>query len=282
MNELKTGEVLEMELLRADEIALLDALDVEMTPIGMTFRRRLDETEMRTAGWAVVSLKKRTSTPNDPAVEFAFGDWITKTDEWFGDGSSYRWLAQLEVLHEYKEHLLKLIGATMIQLQSLEYLVNICCSFLSLEFNGPPLRTCDLLHPDLKHRTKTIGTLRRALADSGKFQGGFVSQGEESRLGKLVEDRNRFIHHFWVDTFKANSSAAVPSIETLHEIDQFVSRLLKDASELEAPFRGLFYSIGKQLAGKSNKMDDFDRGFFAKWSEYEPELHSVLSRSDEE
>lgn len=271
-----------MELFRADEIALLDALDIEMTPIGMTFRRRLDETEMRTAGWAVLSLKKRTSTSNETAVDFAFGDWITKTDEWFGDGIGYRWVAQLEVLHEYKEHLLKLIGATMIQLQSLEYLVNICCSFLSLKFNGPQLRSSDLLHPNLKHRTKAIGTLRRALADSGKFQASFISQGEESRLGKLVEDRNRFIHHFWVDTFKANSSAAVPSIETLQKVEQFVSRLLKDATELEAPFRGLFYSIGKQIAGESNKMDDFNRGFFAKWSEYESDIQSVLKQSDKE
>jgi len=270
-----------MELSRTDEMALIEDLDVEMAATGITFRRRLTETEMRVVGWAIVRLKSRTRAQTDQA-EFALGDWMIKADEWFGEGISLRWAAQLEVVHEYYEHLLKLIGATLIQLQTLEYFVNICCSFLNLKIKGPKLSVSDLLHPNLEHRTKTIGTLHRALAESGMFQASFSSVIEESRLGKFVADRNRFTHHFWVDIFKADSSARVPSLEVLQKVEQFVSGLLKSAVELDATFRGLFYVIGKQLAGKSNKMDDFNRGVFARWSEYEPELQSVLREPDEE
>lgn len=264
-------------LLQNDELIAFNDLGVDVSITGVTFARELSEPEMRRVGWVVVGLKNRSDTPKDQAGDFPLVDWMLKSDEWFGEGIGLRWAAELDVLRQYKDHLLRLIGATLIQLQGLEYLMNACCSFWNLRIKDKrKLSTSDLLHPDLNHRTHTMGVLHRALADTGEFQASFCSRLEQSRLGNVVDGRNRFIHHFWVDISKAHADGPVPSIETLQSIEEFVSGVLKDSGEIERIFRGMFYLIGRELAEKSNKTERFAGGDFSGWSNYEREFLSIL------
>jgi hypothetical protein len=270
-----------MELLRTDELNALENLGVNLSATGVTFAHELSETQMRSVGWIVEIVRKRSSMLKDQGTEFVVDDWTTKADEWFGEGTGFRWLKQLQVLREYSDHLLKLMGLTLVQLQSVEYLMNVYCSFLSMKLEGKKkLKTSDLLNSDLRRRTLSMNILRKSLNDTGKFQSSFSSRLESS-LGNFVEDRDRFTHHFWLDISREHSDGIVPSIDALQAVDKLVSGVLKESVEVEEIFRGMFYLIGKELAERNNRAEDFHSGAFAGWSKYERQFFAVLRNTND-
>src|SRR5215216_6409107 len=102
-----------------------------------------------------------------------------------------------------------LAGATLVQIQHLEYIVNICCSFLSLKTKRGvvKLKPSDLFSADAEHRSKTLGILKDALIETHAFDSNF-----EDRLSGFVRDRNHFIHHFWMKSFRKQSDSGIPSM----------------------------------------------------------------------
>jgi hypothetical protein len=146
--------------------------------------------------------------------------------------------AKLEL---YRDYLLKLSGATLIQLQYLEHVIKGCCACLSLK--GLKLTFSDFLSADPMRRKQTLGQLARALAANEIFESNF-----EARLSAFVEKRNRFIHSFWIDTFEGTSEADARSFAVLEQIEEFVLDLFKETTDLQEVFLGFYYAIGAKLA----------------------------------
>src|SRR5262245_37593282 len=118
------------EVLTQAEIQILSELDVALLTTGITFSRKLSETEMRKVCWVLMSVKDRTS---DDRINWAIGDWANTVEEWFGKKVAESLIVENQRLNAYREHLLKLTGATLLRVQKLEYTINLCCSFLSLK-----------------------------------------------------------------------------------------------------------------------------------------------------
>ncbi|MEK6323825.1 MAG: hypothetical protein AABN33_19450 [Acidobacteriota bacterium] len=263
-------------LLSDFELSILAELDVDIQPVGMTFQRELSAQEMRAVGWLLVSLRKRAD--ENSLMEFALGDWMVKADQWFGEDTGIRWIQEVAMLVAFKDHLLGLTGATLIELQSFERFIATCCALLQLKTKkGEPVVPSDFLSNDSKRRTKCLGPLKDALVKAGIFDPSF-----ESRLANFVKSRNQFIHSFWLEKFQEVSYTNPPTLETLKEVEQFASGLLKEAVGLEAPFRGLCYSIGKRLAERRAGITDLSNHLFVEWSKYEKDFLSVVRQRGNE
>ncbi|MEK6407620.1 MAG: hypothetical protein AABN34_11710 [Acidobacteriota bacterium] len=264
------------ELLGSDEQATLRKLDVELHASGITLTHKLAEADMRAVAAILISLKNRTHDDGNH-IDFALGEWMLQADEWFGKDVGMRWIAEEVKRNAYRDYLQMLTGATLIQLQILEDFIHGCCSWLRLKTKrGKTLRVSDFLSSDPNHRNETLGTLKGALEEASLFDHGF-----EVRLDEFVKKRNRFVHDFWVKAIKDPSFSSRPSFETLTKIEDFLSGLLTEAQELEAPFRGLFYSIDKGMAERFNIRDDMRNGVFVEWSKYEKDFLSVANVPNE-
>jgi hypothetical protein len=262
---------LEMQgLLSVDELSMLEELNVDIQPVRMAFQQKLSAPEMRAVAWLLVSLRKRANDEKG-LLDFALAAYLIAADEWFEEDTGIRWVQEAAMLDEFQDHLLGLAGATLIALQHFERFIAVCCAFLRLETKkGERVVPADFLSNDAKRRTKSLGPLKEALVKGGMFDPSF-----ESRLTNFVKSRNQFVHSFWLDKFGAVSSTNPPSTETLKEVEQFAYGLLKEAVELEAPFRGLCYSFGKELARRAG-VTDVSNHPFVKWSEYEKDFLSVV------
>ncbi|MEK6302755.1 MAG: hypothetical protein AABO41_18755 [Acidobacteriota bacterium] len=259
------------ELLGSDEEDTLRKLDVEIHASSVSFKRKLRESDMRAVAGILISLKNRT---NDDDYHIALGDWIHQADEWFGRDVGMHWVREEVKRNAYRDYLQMLTGASLIQLQILEYFVHCCCSALGLKTkNGKTLDLSDFLSSDPNHKNEMLGTLKGALEKASLFNRGF-----EERLAEFVEKRNRFVHDFWLKALMDPSFSNRPSFEALARIEEFLSGLLKEAVELEAPFRGLLYSIDKGMAERFNLRDDMRNGVFVEWSKYEKDFLSVANK----
>jgi len=263
------------ELLSSDEQDILRRVNVEVHASGIGFNRKLSEADMRVVAGILISLKNRTKHEGD-YIDFALGDWMLQADEWFGKDSGVRWMAEEATRKAYRDHLLTLMGAMLIELQSLENLIHGICSWLQLKVKGKALTVSDFLSLDPRHIKATLGDLKEALRKSSLFDSSF-----ELRLHGFVKKRNRFVHSFWVETFKDSSVGNPPSFETLSNVEKFVSALLKEALEVEAVFRGLHYSLGKEIAERVDKVDDLSNDLFVEWLKYEQDFLSVAKISTE-
>lgn len=263
---------IKMELLLPEEQQTLSKLEAELRTNGLLFHRELNDKEMRTVGWIIISLKDRTNDEENN-VNFALGDWMNTADGWFGKDTGISWIQELVRLKAYRDHLLGLTGATLIQLQLLEHQVKGCCALLGLT-----LTLDDLFSTDPERAKRTLGQLIRALRDKIDFDKDFGD-----RLQALVNNRNRFAHHFWSTLLLNSSTEGIPSVATLEEAEEFISGLLKEAAELQAPFRGLFYyTIGKSMAER-NQLDQFlNSELFIEFSKYEKDFLSVINNRDKD
>jgi hypothetical protein len=259
-------------LLSSEEQDTLRKFDVELQASTVSFKQKLREEDMRAVAGILISLKSRTKNDGNH-IDFAFGDWMLQADAWFGKGKGIRWMGEEATRKTYRDHLLMLMGATLVQLQILEHFIHGCCSWLGLKTkNGETLRASDFLSTDPNHINKTLGQLKGALEKAGLFDRDF-----EVRLDEFVKNRNRFVHDYWVQVIKDTSSSSPPSFETLTKMEKFLSDLLREAHDLEAPFRGLFYSIDKEMAEKFNISDDVRNRVFMEWSKYEKDFLSVAN-----
>lgn len=261
------------ELLGSDEKEILRKFDVELEASSISFKHELREEDMRVVAGILISLKGRTRDENNH-INIALGGWMHQADEWFGKDTGIAWMTEEARRGAYRDHLLMLTGATLIELQILEDLIHGCCSFLRLKTKrGETLRVSDFLSPDPNHRNETLGTLKGALEKATLFDHLF-----ESRLDEFVKKRNRFVHDFWVKNLKDPSFSNPPSFERLSKIEEFMSSLLREAVELEAPFRGLHYAfVQDRLAKSVSTGDDVRHNPFIKWSKYEKDFLSVAS-----
>ncbi len=266
------------KLLTSQEEDILTKLNVEIGPVGMTFQRKLSSAETRTVARILIDLKNR-DRPRGSRVNFALGDWMNTADAWFGKKTGMRWAQEEAQIKAYRDHLLMLTGATLIQLQNLENLITVCCSFLSLKKDGKKIKLApsDILSSDKKRIKVTLGILKDALVETKAFDEEF-----EDRLKRLVRNRNRFIHHFWLDAFQELSVSHPPSIEGLRRIEQFISGLLKEATKLETPFLGLYYTIGRETKERSKMPHDLTSNLFVEWSQFEESYLSVLRQNKKE
>lgn len=258
-------------MLIPEEHKSLSELDVELQASAILFHRKLNEAEMRKVGWIIISLKDRTND-EDNHISFGIGDWMIKTDEWFGKDTGIAWVQELGRMKAYRDHLLALTGATLMQLQVFEYQIKACCAGIGLE-----LAPADLFSSDPNRKKRTLGRLIRALQGKIAFDQNF-----EERLAVFIENRNRFIHDFWANVFLKPSDEGIPSITTLEGVGKFITGLLKEAVELETPFRGLFYAIGKATAEKNNWNQFLNSDVFIEFSKYEKDFLSVLGHRDKD
>ena len=264
---------IKLELLGSDEKEILRKFDVELQASSIGFKHELREEDMRVVAGILISLKGRTRDEGNH-INFALGEWMHQADEWFGKDTGISWMTEEARRAAYRDHLLMLTGATLIELQILEDLIHSCCSFLRLKTKqGETLRVSDFLSPDPNHRNKTLGILKGALEKATLFDHSF-----ESRLDEFVKKRNRFVHDFWVKNLKDPSFSNPPSFERLSKIEEFMSSLLREAVELEAPFRGLHYaSVEDRLAKNVSTGDDVRHNPFIEWSKYEKDFLSVAN-----
>jgi len=213
---------------------------------------------MRQIWRILVNLKNRARDENSH-INFAMGDWINQAEEWFGESTVKNWIVEEERLKLYRDHLLMLSGATLIQLQYLEHVIRGCCACLSLK--GLKLTFSDFLSSNPKRRKQTLGRLANALVAGEVFLPNF-----EARLTVFVEKRNRFIHRFWFDTFEEMSETGTPSFATLERIEEFVSDLFRETTDLQEVFLGFYYAIGVKLAEREKATLELD-GILREWAQ---------------
>jgi predicted CopG family antitoxin len=172
--------------------------------------------------------------------------------------SAYRQMAEDEsreseasewTVEDHREHLLKLAGAILIQLQCLEHLIKLCCGCLGVKSNHQRFTYMDLLSPHRETRNLTLGWFRKALKNCKDVSGSQIfAPAFEARLDQLVENRNTFVHEFWVQHFSGPSASCPPSLDEMRSMGGFLGALLVEVDDLKAPFHGLLYTIGKALA----------------------------------
>jgi len=253
------------ELLIPEEHKSLSELDVELQASAILFHRQLNEAEMRKVAWIIISLKDRTNDEENH-INFALGDLLIKTDEWFGKDTGIAWVQELVRMKAYRDHLLALTGATLIQLQVFESQIKVCCAALGLE-----LTLADLFSPDPNRKKRTLGRLIRALQGRIAFDRNF-----EGRLAAFVEKRNRFAHDFWADVLLKPSDEGIPSVATLEEAGSFITDLLKEATDLQSPFRGLYYTISKAMAERNSWGQFLTSDVFIELAGYEKDFLATL------
>lgn len=269
-----TNYGIKMELLGSHEQEILRKFDVELEASSISFKHELREEDMRVVAGILISLKGRTRDEGNH-INFALGEWINHVDEWFGKDTGIGWMTEEARRAAYRDHLLMLTGVTLIQLQILEDIIKGCCALLHLKIGKGKkeriLSVSDFLSDDPNQRSEALGPWKDAIKRKSLFDHGF-----ESRLDEFVKKRNRFVHDFWVKNLKDPSFSNPPSFERLSKIEEFMSSLLREAQELEAPFRGLHYAfVQDRLAKSVGTGDEVRHNPFIEWSRYEKDFLSV-------
>ena len=266
-----------LESLLIEDQRIFSKLNVDLQPTGLFFKRKLNQKQMRAVWWLLMNVRKGET--KEGYIDWAIGDWMVKAKEWFSEELAWKWIEEEKKLRAFRDYLLRQTGAALIQIQHLEYTINICCSFLSLKARGKKIKLThsDFLSPDRKHRTEALGTLKNALLETEAFDFSF-----ETRLSTFVDNRNHFIHHFWMDIFRRSSGNGPPTWARLREVEKFVCGLLIEATALQAPFRGLFYSIGKGISKKENEKLFRKSDLFTEFSRYEEDFLSILRQHEKD
>jgi len=217
-----------LDLLTPSETRRLTELGVELLDIAAAFDRKLSANEMREVWHILADLYSRTGD-DDNHINFAIGDWAIKAGGWFGEEQMEQWVEEYNFLLSFRDHILKLAGATLVHLQSLEALIKVCLHLLGI--NGG---TSDLLSSDAKVRKRTLGQLVGSLRNSQLFDDPF-----ESRLADFVKDRNKFVHSYWSDLSSKYSVEKFRSKAVMQEVETFLTNLFRTSIELERIFQGL-------------------------------------------
>jgi hypothetical protein len=251
-----TDYSIKLDLLSPSETCRLAELGVGLSGSDATFARKLTAEEMREVWHILADLYSRTAD-DDNHINFAVGDWASKAEEWFGEELPYKWVEEYNFLKSFRDHLLRLAGATLIQIQSLENLIRVCSSALGL---GQDAKLAEnLLSSDPKIRKRTLGQLIGALRDVEVFDESF-----ERRLSDFVKDRNTFVH----DLISKYASGTPRSKATLREVEEFILGVSRASLQIEEIFMGLYYAIGKSAASKEGKLTDFNQlsQLFPEWA----------------
>ena len=250
------------DLLTEDELDLFQGCGVKMFPMGIEFARPLAWEEFIHIFACLFDLKSRTNRPDDP-IDWALGDCINLGEQYFGEERVDQWLRDFEVLHFYRDKILKMAGGTLIYLQVIENRVKFCCA--AMRVKGLNLTLDDFLSLDSSKRKSTLGRMNKALKDTNLFTTEF-----EDRLEHFVVMRNDFIHNLWAEQAR-RVGQAIPSKEEQKEIHDFIGELIKEAQYMDRVFRGLQYEITSTWAS-----DVGVEPLFSTWDRYVPEFREVL------
>jgi hypothetical protein len=260
---------IKLDLLYPSESRRLADLGVELPGTAATFARKLSAEEMREIWHILADLYSRTGD-DDNLINFALGDWAGKAEEWFGKELPSQWVKEYNFLKNFRDHLLKLAGATLVQIQSLEHIIQGCSSLLGLSQGADS--AANLLSSDPKTRTRTLGQLVAALRNVQIFDESF-----EARLSNFVHDRNAFVHYFWRDLTSKYPGAKLRSEAVLREVEEFILRVFRASSEIGGIFIGLYYEIGKNSAANESKLTEFSQ-VFPEWAAHAQSFQSVMRR----
>lgn len=163
------------------------------------------------------------------------------------------------------------MGAALIKLQFFELYVSGCLLALSPTKH---YTTDDLLSGDATRRAPTLGVLiaglRRVMPLDPKF---------EDRLGAFIENRNYFIHRFFVPDIARRGAATENDI---YEKLCFILALIRETDALDPIFRGLYSLLHKaQLAAGDTTADAELEKYAAEMEVYEQHFLSILKSTND-
>lgn len=258
-------------LLTDDELHYLDKVGIERGPTGIAFSRDLSWNEFTLAFAYLTGLDRRTLQEGNH-VAFAIGDCMIEGERLFGEERIQEWVDEFLRLRSIRDLVLNQVGGALILLQEVENDFKSCCSLAPLE--GLNLSPGDFLSPDLSRRKQTMGHLAKALKDSRIFSGEF-----ETRLTNLVNNRNHFIHHLWIEKWRQTSGpTGLPSEEEFFEVQSFVANLVKDALFVRDVLRGFTLELMRSYY-PNRYVDPGPETPFASWSRYLPKFHEMIRKA---
>lgn len=176
----------------------------------------------------------------------------------------------MPTLEELKHELLPAMGAVLIRLQLFELFVS--GSLLALS-GSKDYTMDDLLSGDASRRAPTLGILisglRRVMPLDPQF---------EVRLATFIENRNFFIHRFFLPDIKR----PVQTKADIYKKLGFILELMQEVKALEPIFRGLYSLLHKaQLRAGTITIDaDLAQGA-AEMEIYEHQFLSILKSTND-
>src|SRR5262249_45217871 len=152
--------------LNQDEIARLTHFDIALSRRGLTFRKTLDASQLRTV-WQAVSAINRRKPKSEEGVNWLIGDWANETDNRLGKGAAERIVREEEEVYRHTQHQLRLAGGTLVALQWTELAIGTCLRLLEPEH--ATVKTEDVLSSEAVKRGRTLGQLNKLLKDRELF-----------------------------------------------------------------------------------------------------------------
>jgi hypothetical protein len=167
------------------------------------------------------------------------------------------------------EPLLLGAGKLLVLLQHLEHVVRLSCTFLQIK--GIKITVDDILSDEPKKGFNTLGNLLKTIMEPMGFKPSF-----QTRLDAFIEDRNTFIHDYWVKNGVFSVEESIDQA-TFRKIALFEKALYDETIFMTRVFLGLNYSIGTLLASREGKIEEFETDLeFEKMKENAPIFLSVI------
>lgn len=178
----------------------------------------------------------------------------------------------LELENHSIEPLLLGAGKIIFLCQQLENTIKICCAFLKIK--DVDITIDSLFSNETTKQKYTLGQILNKMKKSINFTSSF-----EEKLGSFVYMRNNFVHKFWVEN-KIYALEDLIVSDTYNEIMRFQMRLYEETIYMTQVFIGFHYAIGKELATRENKLEEFESGIeYEIMKQYLPQFLSVIQET---
>jgi len=252
---------IQWQRLLEEEKDFLDSLGIESGETFARFTRDLTWEEITVAFAHFVSLRKRTSNPEENHVNFAIGDCLIEMERLRGKERTEQFAREFLRLSAFRDYVVGLAGSALIYLQQVEEVIKGYCACLS--FRGLRLTPEDFLSSDPGRRRATLGQMKSALLSTERFSSDF-----EREFHEFVHDRNRFIHSLWVENYREHLYTGLPREEDVARLADFINALVRRAYRVERIFKGGWVAIDEARAKELPSI--------SPWLRYIREFRSVL------
>ena len=180
-------------------------------------------------------------------------------------------MEEMPTIDELRHELMVAMGAALLTLQFFELYVSDCLLYIS---PSKHYTSDDLLSGDATRRAPTLGVLLSALQRIMPLDPKF-----EDRLDVFIENRNFFIHRFFVPDLTRNRQATEAD---LYEKLSFILALIREANDLKPIFSGLYSLLYKTQVDQGSIQFDPDTARYATEMEaYERQFFSVLRGNED-
>ena len=223
-------------LLPEDDADFFDQAEIERSASFIKFNRKLSRKELASLCSRLWSFRSLVADPEENHINFAIGDAFNEFSNRFWEKAGTHFTKKFIRFGILRDNTLKITGATLIYLQTVEHLIKGCCAMLKLK--GLKLTLEDFHSSDVNRRRQTLGQLKKALIKTFAFSDEF-----EDRFNQFVSDRNEFVHTFWIGETKMDERVGLPSEDHFREKLKFTISLMRQARKMELVFRGLLGSI---------------------------------------